>query len=131
MAKLYKCCTGKIQCTADNNDAVNDESVGIGNWCIVEDSYYSSVQHYVGNTIVNGVFILGEQQELDIETEPTYAELRQNEILETWPLTRQAEAMTEYYMGRPELQQQLLAFIQEVKNKYPKPEVEANASETM
>ncbi|SHI61444.1 hypothetical protein ACQ0P8_02170 [Halodesulfovibrio aestuarii] len=57
---------------------------------------------------------------------PTYEELRQTAILEKWPMAAQLEALTEAAEdpARPEKMNQLLADVQEVKAKYPKPEGE-------
>ncbi|WP_430735221.1 hypothetical protein [Halodesulfovibrio aestuarii] len=58
--------------------------------------------------------------------EPTYDELRQAAILEKWPMPSQLEALTEAAESpeRPEKLNALLAYVQEIKAKYPKPEGE-------
>jgi len=45
---------------------------------------------------------------------------RQKEILLTWPIEKQFEAITEFHMDRPEKMNELIDFIQEIKDKYPK-----------
>lgn len=45
---------------------------------------------------------------------------RQKAIVETWPVEKQFEAITESSMGRPEKLNELLAFISGVKEDYPK-----------
>tara|TARA_B100000686_G_C16306095_1_gene720898 strand:+ start:124 stop:447 length:324 start_codon:yes stop_codon:yes gene_type:complete len=46
--------------------------------------------------------------------------LRQQEIIASWPIEKQFEAITEYHMDRPEKLDELIAYIQAVKDKYPK-----------
>lgn len=50
-----------------------------------------------------------------------YASARRAEILKTWPIYAQLEAITEYVNDRPEKMEQLKNFIQTVKDLYPKP----------
>ena len=45
---------------------------------------------------------------------------RQEEILATWPMEKQFEAITEFHMERPEKMNQLMADILEIKEKHPK-----------
>jgi hypothetical protein len=47
-------------------------------------------------------------------------EKRQMEILATWPMERQFEAITEFHMQRPDKLNDLLQHIESVKEKYPK-----------
>jgi hypothetical protein len=45
---------------------------------------------------------------------------RQIEILSSWPIEKQFEAITEFHMDRPEKLGNLIAHIQSVKDKHPK-----------
>ena len=45
---------------------------------------------------------------------------RQIEILSSWPIEKQFEAITEFHMDRPEKLDNLIAHIQSVKDKHPK-----------
>lgn len=45
---------------------------------------------------------------------------RQIEILSSWPIEKQFEAITEFHMDRPDKLNDLIAHIQSVKDKYPK-----------
>tara|TARA_R100000152_G_C6780551_1_gene213476 strand:- start:754 stop:1080 length:327 start_codon:yes stop_codon:yes gene_type:complete len=47
-------------------------------------------------------------------------EERQVKILMEWPMEKQFEAITEFHMDRPEKLNQLLDFINQVKNDVPK-----------
>ena len=47
-------------------------------------------------------------------------EERQVKILMEWPMEKQFEAITEFHMDRPEKLNQLLGFINQVKNDVPK-----------
>ena len=47
-------------------------------------------------------------------------EKRKNDIRESWPIEAQFEALTENAMGRPEKLNELINFINQVKEKYPK-----------
>lgn len=46
--------------------------------------------------------------------------IRQVEILATWPIERQFEAITEFHMDRPEKLNELLSDLEEIKQKHPK-----------
>jgi hypothetical protein len=46
---------------------------------------------------------------------------RRVEIMNAWPIESQFEALTESSMGRPEKLNELINFIIETKEKYPKP----------
>ena len=46
--------------------------------------------------------------------------VRQKEILISWPIEKQFEAITEFHMDRPEKMEELIAFIESVKGKHPK-----------
>ena len=45
---------------------------------------------------------------------------RQIEILSSWPIEKQFEAITEFHMDRPDKLNDLIAHIQSVKDKHPK-----------
>ena len=47
-------------------------------------------------------------------------ETRQIKILNEWPMEKQFEAITEFHMDRPEKLNELLEFIQHVKDENPK-----------
>ncbi len=47
-------------------------------------------------------------------------ETRQIKILNDWPMEKQFEAITEFHMDRPEKLNELLEFIQQVKDDNPK-----------
>ena len=51
-----------------------------------------------------------------------YKTARKNEILKVWPVDKQLEAITESADGRHEKMIELQKFLEEIKNKYPKPE---------
>ena len=46
--------------------------------------------------------------------------MRQSEILATWPIEKQFEAITEFHMDRPEKLDELVSHIESVKAKHPK-----------
>ena len=45
---------------------------------------------------------------------------RQTEILASWPMERQFEAITEFHMDRPDKLNELIEHIESIKEKYPK-----------
>jgi signal recognition particle subunit SEC65 len=45
---------------------------------------------------------------------------RKIEILSKWPIHKQFEAITEFHMNRTEKMNELISFINETKQKYPK-----------
>jgi hypothetical protein len=46
--------------------------------------------------------------------------VRQGEILATWPINKQFEAITEFHMDRPEKLNELISHIESVKEQHPK-----------
>ncbi len=59
MAKLYLM-NENIESTTDDNDLINDSTVGVGNWAIVDDAVWIDAQHNSNNTLVDGVFTAGK-----------------------------------------------------------------------
>jgi hypothetical protein len=55
----------------------------------------------------------------EIENQDVQA-IRQQEIIAVWPIEKQFEAITEYHMDRPEKLDQLIAHIEDVKQRHPK-----------
>ena len=45
---------------------------------------------------------------------------RQLEIMAAWPMDKQFEAITEFHMDRPDKMNELVSYIESVKEKYPK-----------
>lgn len=64
--------------------------------------------------------IIDRDEPLVHHLELDYADKRRLEILETWPMETQLEAMTEAAMGRPEKLEALKLFLVSVKDKHPK-----------
>ena len=56
----------------------------------------------------------GEIDDLGIQ------QTRKMEILSSWPIEKQFEAITEFHMGRPDKMDELVAHIQAVKDSHPK-----------
>jgi len=60
-----------------------------------------------------------DNQGSEIENQDVQA-IRQQEIIAVWPIEKQFEAITEYHMDRPEKLDQLIAHIEDVKQRHPK-----------
>lgn len=57
MIKIYKDASGVIRSAMIDNPNINDETVGEGNWCIIEDSLWEETRCYNDNDIVDGVYV--------------------------------------------------------------------------